>query len=154
MTVLTIRDKAAFERTASTPAVNREDEWVVNHWKSVRTAIAPGWQCCHSVLTSFPYNNNEKSLHFPTQAETKNAIIFSYIWPWNTTYYVRCIIKSAKSKLQIKQVYRKHHCITTCQFFLLSQCLLRLTSTFGNKSKHNPLQLSSWLQLTRKKSQW
>jgi len=34
----------------------------------------------------------------------------------------------------------------------LSQCLLRLASTFGNKLKHNPLQLSSWLQLTRKKS--
>jgi len=28
-------------------------------------------QCCHSVLTSFPYNKNEKSLHFPTQTETK-----------------------------------------------------------------------------------
>jgi len=39
-------------------------------------------QCCHSVLTSFTSNKNEKSLHFPTQAETKNAIIFSYnIWP-------------------------------------------------------------------------
>jgi len=39
-------------------------------------------QCCHSVL------------HFRTQAETKNAIIFNYIWPWNTTYYIRCIIKT------------------------------------------------------------
>jgi len=35
-----------------------------------------------TLLTPFPYNKNEKSLHFPTQAETKNAIIFSYnIWP-------------------------------------------------------------------------
>jgi len=47
-------------------------------------------QCCHSILTSFPYNKHEKSLHFPTQSETKNAIIFSYnIWPWNTTLYTR-----------------------------------------------------------------
>jgi len=29
------------------------------------------------MLTRFPYNKNEKSIHFPTQAETKNAIIFS-----------------------------------------------------------------------------
>jgi len=35
------------------------------------------------MLTRFHYNKNEKSLHFPTQAETKNAIIFSYnIWPY------------------------------------------------------------------------
>jgi len=61
-------------------------------------------QCCHSMLIRFPYNRNEKSLHFPTQAETKNAIIFSYnIWPWNTTYDIglRCIIKSARSKLHV-----------------------------------------------------
>ena len=31
-------------------------------------------QCCHSTLTSFPYEKNEKSLHFPTQSETTNAI--------------------------------------------------------------------------------
>ena len=57
-------------------------------------------QCCHFVSTSFPYNKNEKSLHFPTQSETKNAIIFSYnTWPCNTTYYIRCMIKSARSVL-------------------------------------------------------
>jgi len=55
-------------------------------------------QCCHSIFS--PYNKNEKSLHFPTQSETKNAIIFSCnIWPCNATYYIRCIIKSARSKL-------------------------------------------------------
>jgi len=120
-------------------------------------ALVTCCQCCHSMLTRFPYNKNEKSPHFPAQAETKNAIIFSYnIWPWNTTYYIRCIIK-CKIKItciKLKQVYRKHHCITTCQFFSTksSQCLLRLASTFGNKSKHNLLQLSSWLHSTRKVS--
>jgi len=61
-------------------------------WNSVATLM----------LKSFPYNKNEKSLHFPTQAEAKNAIIFSHnIWPWNATYYIRCIIKCARSKLQV-----------------------------------------------------
>jgi len=121
------------------------------------TTRSPPTQCCHSMLTSFPYTKNEKSLHFPTQSETKNEIIFSYnIWPWNTTYYIRCIIETRVQdqnyNINIKQVYRKHHCLTTCQFFFFKWCLLRLASTFGNKSKHNPLQLSSWLHLTRKKS--
>jgi len=54
------------------------------------------------MLTRFLYNKNEKSQHFPTQAETKNAVIFSYnIWPWNTTYYIHCIIRSATSKLHV-----------------------------------------------------
>jgi len=189
---------------------------------------------CTAVLpfyvNKFPYNRNEKSLHFPTQAEMKNAIIFSYnIWVqctirppqlpgwWRHWWRLRlklvvregrtqnlvmmsqlrheiqlikvdCLYvskgihfgpqhlalkrdilvytfhnKDCKIKItwwcrKIKQVYRKHHSmITTCQLFRnqLSQCLLRLVSTFGNKSKHNPFQLSSWLQLTRKKShQW
>jgi len=35
------------------------------------TTRSPPTQCCHSVLTSFPDTKNEKSLHFPTQSETK-----------------------------------------------------------------------------------
>ena len=40
-------------------------------WSEVVDAVLP-------LLTSFPCNKNEKSLHFPTQSETKNTIIFSY----------------------------------------------------------------------------
>jgi len=28
-------------------------------------------QCCHSILTIFPYNKDEKSLDFPTPSDTK-----------------------------------------------------------------------------------
>ena len=31
----------------------------------------PMVQCCHSYINKFPYNNNEKSLHIPTQSASK-----------------------------------------------------------------------------------
>ena len=31
-------------------------------------------QCYHSTLASFPFDKNEKSLHFPTQSETKKGV--------------------------------------------------------------------------------
>jgi len=75
---------------------NKVEDWVKHlqllsyyaqgRWYSSRVKQ---YQCYHFTLRSFPYNKNEKSLHFPTQSETKNAIIFSYnIWSWNTTYYI------------------------------------------------------------------
>ena len=57
--------------------------------------------CCHSVLTSFFYNKNEKSLHFPTRAETKKC---NYLWLHLASKHdilTPCIIKSSRSKLHV-----------------------------------------------------
>jgi len=46
-------------------------------------------QSCHSFLTSFPYNQNEESLHFPTQSETRtpsltdtDLVVFIRLMAW------------------------------------------------------------------------
>jgi len=52
-----------------------------------------------------------------------------------------------KNKTSLRKAPQHNHIAHVNFKKKISQCLLRLASTFGNKSKHNPLQLSSWLQL-------
>jgi len=58
--------------------------------------------------------SSQSQLIFFWNKKMQSAIIFCYnIWPWNTTYYINCIINSARSNLQVKYKLRasffSHH---------------------------------------------